>query len=147
MRRLLLSALATLSLAAAPPSWQTDLSVARHQAMKTSQPVMLLFTGSEWCPYCIQLEQEVLSSPEFAKWAEKAILVKLDYPRRQERTPEKLAANKPLADLIALKDAHKVTGFPTTILLDAQGKELARAVSYKKGTGPKAWLEQFPIIK
>lgn len=147
MRHLLFSALAACSLLAAPPMWQSDLSVARHQAMKTRTPVLLLFTGSEWCSYCIQLEKEVLSTPAFAAWAEKAILVKLDYPAKTERSPEKLAANKALADLVALKEAYKVPGFPTAIWLDANGQELARAISYKKGTGPKAYLTQFPMPK
>lgn len=147
MRHLAFSALAACSLLAAPPMWQSDLAVARHQALKTKQPVMVLFTGSDWCPYCIQLEKEVLSTPEFAAFAEKAILVKLDYPTKKERTPEKLAANKALADLIAQKDALKVTGFPTVIWLAPDGTELTRVVSYKKDTGPKAYLAQFPWPK
>ncbi len=140
--RLPLALCAALTLTAAPPSWNSDLSVAVHQAGKEKKPVLVLFTGSDWCPYCISLEKEVFSTPEFEAFAKEAILVKLDYPRRQERTPEKLAANKPLADLIALKDAHKVTGFPTVLWLSPEGRELSRVVSYRKDTGPKAYLAQ-----
>lgn len=140
-----LAAAATLS--ATSPQWRSDLAQAQQEATKSKKPVMLLFTGSEWCPYCILLEKEVFRTEAFAAWAEKAILLKLDYPVRKERTPEKLAANKALAELITLKDKHKIEGFPTVLWLSPEGTELARVVSYTKGTGPKTYLAQFPWPK
>lgn len=135
--------LAVPSLTAAQPTWQTRLADAKAEAKQRQLPLMVLFTGSDWCPYCIHLEAEVFKSKEFEAFASKAVLVKLDYPRKQDRSPEKLAANKGLADLMTLKDQHQITGFPTVLWLSPDGKELNRVVSYKKGTGAAAYLAQF----
>jgi thioredoxin-related protein len=64
-------------------TWHTDLSKASELSIKEKKPLMLFFTGSDWCGWCIRLQKEVFKTDEFTKWAkENVILVELDFPKR-----------------------------------------------------------------
>jgi len=138
MKRLLFSAiiLAT-STVFAGDGWQTDYKAALEQAAKENKPVLLDFTGSDWCGWCIKLNKETFSQPEFQKFAEKnLILVELDFPQ-----------GKPQADSVKkqneeLQAKYGVEGFPTLVLLNSKGKEIARNPGYLPG-GPKGFIEWF----
>ena len=78
---------------------------------------MIEFTGSDWCPPCMQLRANVFSKPDFQKEAQKNfVLLELDYPRSKEQSAEVKAANQKLAE------QYGVTGFPTVVFADASGK-------------------------
>ena len=69
--------------------WETNVNKALEVSNKTKKPLLLFFTGSDWCGWCIRLQKEVLKTPEFAKWAkENVVLVELDYPRRTPQSAE-----------------------------------------------------------
>lgn len=98
--------------------WTPDLNTALEQAKKEKKMVLVDFTGSDWCSYCIQMKKNVFSKPEFIKKAStKYVLVELDFPRGN---PELANKNKPLAS------KYEITGFPTIILMDAEGKVTER---------------------
>lgn len=124
------------------PRWHTDLEAAKALATKESKPLFVDFTGSEWCPYCVLLEKEVIKSPEFAREASRFVLVKLDFPPRSGRSAEALQKNPELKKLLELKDAYKISGFPTVVLLNADGTERNRVSGYKKGQGPTSYLAE-----
>jgi thiol-disulfide isomerase/thioredoxin len=139
----LVSLLAVLTLPlSAYEGWLTDLDAGKAQAAAEGKQLVVEFTGSTWCPPCKALHAEVLTTGDFAAWAKDKVLVKLDYPRASERTPEKVAANPALAQLMRLKEAYAVTGFPTMFVYDAKGKELAKVVGYGRGDGPQKYLAQ-----
>lgn len=131
MKRLwfvLTAALLAGSLQAAELTWLTDLDQAKARAAAEKKYVLLNFTGSDWCPFCVKLQKEVFSKPEFAEYAQKhLVLVEIDFPRKKEQPPELKKANK------KLQDQHKVTGFPTLVLLDSQGKQVGKKVGYGGG--------------
>ncbi len=103
--------------------WYTDFSEAQKVAREKNLPMYVLFTGSDWCPYCIKLEKDVLNKPQFMQAVkERYILVYLDFPRRKA-APKEAAANQKLAA------EYKVAGFPTALILNAQGREVARLIS------------------
>lgn len=145
LRTAALSLTLLLPAAAQAPTWHTDLEAAKALAIKTQKPLLVDFTGSEWCPYCILLDKEVFQTPTFAAAAGKAVLVKLDFPTKAGRTPEALKANPALKKLMTLKDQFKVTNFPTVILLSPEGKELKRTSGFQKGTAPEAWLKSIGL--
>jgi protein disulfide-isomerase len=61
--------------------WHTDLNKAIDLANKENKPLMLFFTGSDWCGWCKKLQKEVFMQSEFKKWAqENVILVEVDFP-------------------------------------------------------------------
>ncbi len=113
--------------------WLESYPKAMIVAAQQNRPMLLDFTGSDWCGWCIKLDKEVLSTPEFAAYAkEKLVLVKLDFPRSRKLPDNVVRQNK------ALMTRHGVSGFPTLIVADASGKALG-TLGYMEG-GPKAFL-------
>jgi protein disulfide-isomerase len=135
MKRLLLSAIVlAASTVFAGDGWQTDYKAALEQAAKDNKPVLLDFTGSDWCGWCIKLTKETFAQPDFKKFAEKnLILVELDFPNSK---PQSADVKKQNAEL---QKKYGVEGFPTLVLLDSKGKEIARNAGYLAG-GPKAFI-------
>ncbi len=128
--------LATLP-AWAAPVWLTDLDEAKKVAIKENKPILVDFTGSDWCGFCIKLHAEVFDKPEFEAFAKNYVLVELDYPNKKPQTPEVKAKNREIQQKFA------VNGFPTILLIDAKtGEAYGRESGYGPGTGPKAYLEK-----
>jgi len=115
--------------------WTTDFKEALARAKKEKKYVIADFTGSDWCGWCIKLKDEVFSKPEFLEWAkENAVLLELDYPRKTKLPAELKEQNE------KLKKQFKISGYPTIVFLDGNGKELGRG-GYVAG-GPAKWIEQ-----
>ncbi len=101
----------------AAEGWLTDMDAARKEAAERKKNLMIEFTGSDWCPPCMQLRANVFSKPDFQKEAQKNfVLLELDYPRRKKQSAEVKAANRKLAE------QYGVTSFPTIVFADASGK-------------------------
>jgi len=116
--------------------WRTDLPGALSQAQSEDKLVLLDFTGSDWCPWCIKFDHDVLSTGQFAVYAQrKLVLVRLDFPRHSPQPDDLKQANGALAQQFA------VDGYPTYVLLSAEGKELGRQVGYAEG-GPAAFITE-----
>ncbi|RDI52333.1 thioredoxin family protein [Flavobacterium glaciei] len=120
--------------------WETNVTKAMATSNETKKPMLLFFTGSDWCGWCIRLQKEVLKTPEFAAWAtENVILVELDYPRKTPQTDEIKKQNN------ELQMAFGIQGFPTIIFANAKIKdgkvnfEGIGSTGYVAG-GPSAWL-------
>lgn len=106
-------------------AWLTDYPKAQAQAKEQKKAILMDFTGSDWCPPCMQLKKTVLSSAEFSKFAsEKLVLVEVDFPQNKKQSDALKKANE------ALEKKFKVDGYPTVIVVDADGKELLREVGY-----------------
>ena len=130
---------AALSVATAA-EWQTDLPKAQAQAKKENKLVLLDFTGSDWCGWCIKLKQEVFDTQEFKDYADKnLVLVEVDFPRKKEQSAELKKANQ------ALQAKYKIRGYPTIIVLDGDGKQVGE-LGYMKG-GPKPFLAEVAKLK
>lgn len=135
MRRILLVLMASVAALQAGDLWSTDYTATLQQAAAEKRNVLLEFTGSDWCPPCMQQAKQVFDQPEFADFAkDNLLLVKLDFPRRAAQDE---ATKKRNQDLAA---QYSVEGFPTVILLDPAGKQLARQVGYPGG-GVEAFLK------
>ena len=120
--------------------WYTDVKEAITVSNKVKKPMLMFFTGSDWCGWCIRLQNEVLKTPEFKKWAtDNVVLVELDYPRRAPQTPELKNQNN------ELQQAFGIQGFPTVYFTSAEsidGKVSFKGLGqtgYVAG-GPSAWL-------
>jgi protein disulfide-isomerase len=135
MKKLLLTlALAAFALLPArAATWQTDLPKALAQAKKEKKVVLINFTGSDWCGWCIKFKKDVLDQPHFAAYAGvNLVLVEADFPNKKPQTDDLKKANA------ALQAKYAVGGYPTYVVLDAEGNELGRQVGYLKG-GPSAF--------
>jgi protein disulfide-isomerase len=121
---------------AAAAVWRTDFPSALQQAQAEHKLVLIDFTGSDWCPWCIKFDQEVLTTDRFFGYAAKnLVLVKADFPRHTPQPENLIRANA------ALQKTFKVDGFPTYVLLKADGNELGRQIGYVAG-GPDAFISE-----
>ena len=63
-----------------PAGWTTDYKAALTKAKAENKNILIDFTGSDWCGWCIKLHREVLDKPEFIDYAKKnLVLLYLDY--------------------------------------------------------------------
>ncbi|MBL8843139.1 MAG: thioredoxin family protein [Planctomycetes bacterium] len=114
-------------------SWLTDFAAAQKLAKKSKKPLLVDFTGSDWCGWCIKLDEEVFSKAEFKTWAaENVVLVKLDFPRKTKLPDELAKQNKELAA------KYSIQGYPTILFLDAKGEKIEQS-GYLEG-GPEKWI-------
>jgi thioredoxin-related protein len=112
---------ALISLSASGAEWLTDYPTALARARQTGKMVLLDFTGSDWCGYCIQLKKNALSTAEFNSFADqKLVLLEVDFPRRKQLAPEQLKANEALARRFGIE------GYPTLFLVNSEGKVLGQ---------------------
>jgi protein disulfide-isomerase len=131
MKKILL--LLSLVVIAASPSfaagsgWTDDYEAAKVRAKEENKPLLLFFTGSDWCPPCMKLHRDVFSKKAFKDYAkEKLILVELDFPKGNQS--KKLKEQNQ-----ALQRAYAVTGLPSVLLVDSDGKRLGRT-GYREGS-------------
>ena len=112
--------------------WLTKMDKAKEEAAETGLPILVLFTGTSWCPYCIKLEDAVFSEKEFETFANQhLVLLKLDFG------PGGSAESRKDEDL---KKEFKVTGFPSYFLTDASGSTLPKN-GYYDGINPAKFAE------
>ncbi len=134
-----LATLATLCLSmisapAADDSWKTDFEAARKEAADSDKILLIDFTGSDWCAWCIKLRKEVFAQAEFETGVkEKFVLVELDYPKDKARVTEAVAKQNE-----ALLKQYPIKAYPTVLLCDAAGKPFA-TTGYRPD-GPKAYV-------
>jgi thioredoxin-related protein len=121
--------------------WLTDLPAAQAKAKAENKLVLMNFTGSDWCGWCMRFKKKVYSTAEFAEYAAKnLILVELDFPDKKPQSEELKKANQ------ALQSKYKVTEFPTTIILNGEGNKLKEINGYRFG-GPGAFIAQLEKLK
>jgi thioredoxin-related protein len=127
--------LPVLAASAADDAWLTDYAQALQTAKAEKRAVFMDFTGSDWCPVCIQMEKEVFSQPQFLDYAKKnLVLLQVDFPLRKP-LPQKLQDQNNMLD-----DRYGVNGMlPTFVLIDPSGKVLAKYLGYIPG-GPTAFI-------
>jgi len=126
IKHLLLCAGAFLfALEASGAAWLTDLSTILTRAKGENKLVLIYFTGSDWCPTCIKMKEQVFSSAAFNQYAENNLyLVEIDFPRRKVQSPVLKRANQ------ALSDKYGVEAFPTILLLNGDGIKLVELQRY-----------------
>lgn len=144
MKKIILTMLlvfGSMTLQAQELTWETNLQKAVEMSIKTKKPLLLFFTGSDWCGWCIRLQNEVLKTPDFAKWAkDNVILVELDFPRRSPQQPEIAQQNNELQQIFAVR------GYPTVWFATPSKKDgkinldKLGSTGYVAG-GPGKWLE------
>jgi len=114
-------------------NWEENLETALQKAKTENKAVLVNFTGSDWCQWCIKLSDEVFSKSEFKEYADdNLILVRLDFPRNIEQTAETKAYNNQLAK------KYGVQGFPTVLLFSSSGN-LVKTTGYMPG-GPVTYV-------
>ena len=132
--------LSALSLSAADAVWLTDLDEGIKVAKAEKKAILVDFTGSDWCGWCIRLKKEVFDQKEFAVATKDFVLVELDYPQKKKQPAEEKAKNKALAEKFGIE------GFPTILLLDANGEPFAQT-GYEAGGAVKYLAHLAELLK
>jgi protein disulfide-isomerase len=132
--KLIVAVLTVTGLAlSAGAGWETDFESAKKAAAEKNLPILVAFTGSDWCGWCVRLDKEVFEQQAFLEYAEEnLVLFQADFP-----------ANKPQPDSLVkqnreLQSRYGVRGFPTVLILDKDGKVQART-GYRRG-GAEAYV-------
>lgn len=144
LRSFLLPVAFALVLAATPafakPGWMTDFKQAQEEAKTNHKLLLVDFTGSDWCGWCIRLDREIFSKPEFQEYAGKnLVLMEADFPRGKDIPAAVKVQNNDLAE------RYGIQGFPTIIVLDGSGKKLGM-LGYMAG-GPAAFIAELDLLR
>ena len=125
-----------ISGATAAEGWLVSFEKAKAESTKQGKPILMEFTGSDWCPPCKALAKNVFSKDVFkTEMPKHYILLKLDNPRdKSKQTPEEIAQYK------TLSKQYKITGVPSILLTDAKGTPFYRTSGYG-GQAAKEWID------
>jgi thioredoxin-related protein len=121
--------------------WSSDYEASKKLAAESKKDLLIDFTGSDWCGWCIKLNDEVFKHEPFnAGVKDSFVLVELDYPNDKSKLSEAtIKQNEELGKKYA------VQGYPTILLCDADGKPYA-ATGYQPG-GPEKYVEHLNELK
>ena len=133
-------ALAATCASAMPKGWTDDFEAAKTKAAKEGKLLLVDFSGSDWCGWCMKLDDEVFSKKEFIRAAQMDfVLVMIDSPRNKEKLSKKARRQNP-----ELVKKYGIRGYPTVLVMDAEGEVLAQT-GYRKG-GPKEYMKNLQAI-
>lgn len=101
-------------------NWLTDFEKAKKISKKEKKPILIYFTGSDWCPPCKMLKEAFFYTEKFQEEASNFVLVMADMPRRIDIiTEEQRQKNGMLASRY-----NKKGSYPNIVALDHTGKEI-----------------------
>ena len=127
--------LAAFGLKAEAADWETDFAKASTNASKSGLYMLLDFSGSDWCGWCVKLDKEVFSKPDFKAFAKtNLVCVLVDFPKQKHQSKKLKDQNAELAKKFGIR------GYPSVILLSPDG-ELAGTTGYQEG-GAKKYVDQ-----
>ena len=128
--------LCTAGWATAGDGWLTSYGEAMQAARDTSRPVLTVFTGSDWCPHCRTLEDNVLHTDAFRDWArDRVVLLMIDLP--QQGIPQAVRVER---SQVCIK--YGVRTFPSVLLIGPEGEKIALQTGYT-GVPAETWIAQF----
>ncbi len=138
---LLILIFSTLNIYSQEIKWFTDVDKAIEKSIETKKPMMLFFTGKDWCPPCKMTHKYIFKSKEFLKWSKKVILVELDFPKGAKR------AKIPKQYSIIARDLN-VRSYPTVWFIETDVKDRKPALTALQPpiigaeTNPLNWIKK-----
>ncbi|MEM9649278.1 MAG: thioredoxin family protein [Bacteroidota bacterium] len=120
--------------------WQDSFDDALAAASQEDKPIVLVFSGSDWCGPCIRFKRSILDSDEFVEYADKHyVLFNADFPKKKKNQlpPEKLNVNKSLFETYNPK-GH----FPLVVVLDKE-KSVLGTTGFNKKASPSDYISLF----
>ncbi len=131
----------TVSTFAAGDLWVTDFEKAKQTAAAEGKDLLMDFTGSDWCGWCIKLRKEVFDLDAFkAAGPKNFVLVELDFPQNKSKLSKETQAQN-----AKLQTQFGIQGFPSIVLADAQGRPYAQT-GYQAG-GPEKYLPHLDELR
>ena len=119
--------------------WTMDFDAAKELAAEKELPILINFTGSDWCGWCKLMDKKVFADEAWKEFSgEYALLVTIDFPKDKSIVPEKyVERNK------ALKAEFGVRGYPTYIILDSDGETRLGQLGASRDKTPESFIKEF----
>ncbi|MEC7771699.1 MAG: thioredoxin family protein [Bacteroidota bacterium] len=118
--------------------WQENFDDALAKASAEDKPIVLVFSGSDWCAPCIRLKRHIFDSDEFKAYAlEHYVMYDADFPRKKKNQlpEEKLNVNKSLAE------KYNPRGyFPLVVVMDKDQNVLG-TTGFVARTSPEKYIK------
>ena len=112
-------------------NWLTDFDEAKQISEKQKKPILMYFTGSDWCSPCKKLKKDFFNSEKFIIKSKDFVLLLVDLPRRNDLiSPEQKRKN-----MLLMQDYNRRGSFPTLVGLKADGKVLGDINGYSESYG------------
>lgn len=123
---------------AEPGKWTMDYDAGLKLAKDKKLPVLINFTGSDWCGWCRKMQIDVFSKKGWQDYAERnLVLITIDFPKDKATVPEKYKKrNKQLSDKFGVK------GYPSYIILDDDGKTRLGKLSASRRASPRRFKKK-----
>jgi thiol:disulfide interchange protein len=120
--------------------WLTDFAVAKAQAKAEDKPLLMYFTGSDWCTACLLLDRAVFDTAQFKDYADKhLVLLELDFPMKKQLPDELVAQNQ------ALQSTYDAGDLPTIVLLNSSGATLLVTHGARKTVTAQSFIDQIKL--
>lgn len=119
-------------------NYTTNAVLAKENASKNKQHILMVFGGSDWCAPCIKFKKKVLQSDAFNAYAKDNLqILYLDFPSRKKNrlSKEQTAHNEALAEVYNQEGA-----FPKIVLAKADGTVI-RVIKYN-GQSAKDFMKK-----
>lgn len=120
---------------ASQDAWPDNYKAAMAQAAAEHKPVLLHFTGSDWCSACQELDRTIINTSAFRDFAAKnLVVVEVDMPHSKFQPADVKEQNSKLVQ------EFDIQGFPTIIILNRVGKNIGEIVGCPEGEGPSGFI-------
>jgi thioredoxin-related protein len=113
-------------------NWVTDFKEAKQISAKQDKPILMYFTGSDWCLPCKKLKADFFNTEKFSLKSQDFVLLIVDLPRRSDL----ITLEQKRKNMLLMQDYNRRNSFPTLVGLDSDGKVLGDINGYssKEGT-------------
>lgn len=107
-------------------NWTPTFDEALEKSKEEKKPVLIYFSGSDWCAPCKVLDDKLFYTEKFKTLSDSdLVLLEVDIPKRKDLiAPDKMSEN------LYLQRKYKVKSFPTLIMVNHRGKKLAQKTGY-----------------
>ena len=139
MKKMLFACAFLATVVAFAGEWMTDFNAAKKVSKEKNLPMLLDFTGSDWCGWCKLMDKKVFAEKDWDDWAvSNVVCVTVDFPRDESKiTPKIKKQNEKLLE------RYGVQGFPTFVILaPGGGKELGRAHCPGRNVTPAIFIPE-----
>lgn len=120
-----------------PGQWTMDLDAAKKMANEKKIPILLDFSGSDWCGWCKLMEKSVFAEQKWKDYAkDNLMMVMIDFPQDTSLVPEKYVKRN-----AELKIKYAVQGYPAFIFLDDDGETVLGQLGASEGQTPEGFIK------
>lgn len=106
--------------------WETDFEQAKKISTKQNKPILVYFTGSDWCSPCKMLKKDFFETPKFKERSKSMVLLMVDMPRRIDIiTADQKKKNREMVRIYNTQGSY-----PTLVALNGKGHILGELSGY-----------------